>query len=337
MKAIVCQSPGKLVLTDCPEPERGQGEVLVQVRRVGICGTDFGIFTGRHPYLDYPRVIGHELSGVVCDAAAGSRFGLGELVVVNPYLACGTCVACALGKPNCCKNIKVLGVHADGAMCEFVAVPESALLPGAGLSEDQAAMVEFLSIGLHAVRRSRLREGAQVLVVGFGPIGAGVALFAKQAGAHVTIADINAARVERGRTRFGFDDAIVAGSDMAAALSEITKGDFYDVVFDVTGNVSAMEAGFGYVAHGGTYVLVSIVNESVTFFDPEFHKREMALLGSRNAVRDDFADVIEGIRSGAIDTELFHTHQCDLGEVPEKLPLWASAQDEVVKAITRVS
>ena len=141
-------------------------------------GTDFHIFEGSHPYLEYPRVLGHELSGEVLEAPKGSVLQAGQIVVVNPYVSCGVCIACRNGKPNCCVRIAVLGVHRDGGMCERISVPDRNLYPAGSLTFDEAASVEFLAIGAHAVARAGLGEGASTLVIGAGPIGLGAALFA---------------------------------------------------------------------------------------------------------------------------------------------------------------
>ena len=154
MKAIVCRAPHDIGIEDRAEPARADGEVIVRIRRVGICGTDYHIFEGTHPFLAYPRVIGHELAATVERPPAGSRFRAGDDVVINPYLSCGTCHACRNGKPNCCMRIAVLGVHRDGGMCERISLPEGNLVPAEGLSLDAAATVEFLAIGAHAVRRA---------------------------------------------------------------------------------------------------------------------------------------------------------------------------------------
>ena len=176
MRAIVCERPRELSVVERPQPVREAGEVKVRISRVGLCGTDFHIFTGNQPYLDYPRVMGHELAGRVAEVGEGSDFAPGDLVTINPYLSCGHCLACRNGKPNCCMNIRVMGVHIDGGMTEFVCVPEQALIRVDGLTADQAAMIEFLSIGAHAVRRAALTAGERVLVVGAGPIGIAAAL-----------------------------------------------------------------------------------------------------------------------------------------------------------------
>ena len=151
--SLVCSEPGKLALVQGPAPEVGRESALVRPRRVGVCGTDFHIYEGKHPYLQYPRVMGHELAVEVVEAPEGSGISAGDLCVVNPYLSCGNCVACRAGKPNCCVNISVLGVHQDGGMTDLLSVPVGNLLRAPGLTMDQCAAVEFLSIGAHAVRR----------------------------------------------------------------------------------------------------------------------------------------------------------------------------------------
>jgi threonine dehydrogenase-like Zn-dependent dehydrogenase len=130
-----------------------QGHVIVRPRRIGICGTDYHIFEGKHPFLQYPRVMGHELAVEVLQTPSGSSLSAGDLCVVNPYIACGDCIACRAGKPNCCMHVSVIGVHRDGGMAEQLSVPESYLIATDGLSEDACASAEFLSIGAHAVRR----------------------------------------------------------------------------------------------------------------------------------------------------------------------------------------
>ncbi|TGT20303.1 dehydrogenase, partial [Mesorhizobium sp. M3A.F.Ca.ET.174.01.1.1] len=134
-------------------------------------GTDYHIFEGKHPFLAYPRIMGHEVSGTVVERSDGVDLAIGEPVIINPYLACGKCIACRHGKPNCCVRIEVLGVHRDGAMCDEILVPAQNLYPTNGLSLADAAAVEFLAIGAHAVRRSLGLPGQRTLVIGAGPIG----------------------------------------------------------------------------------------------------------------------------------------------------------------------
>ncbi|MER9677841.1 zinc-binding alcohol dehydrogenase family protein [Mesorhizobium sp. M0184] len=336
MKAVVCRSPGELVLEDRPEPGAPPaGWALVAVSHVGICGTDYHIFEGKHPFLAYPRIMGHEVSGTVIEVGEDVDLAVGEAVVVNPYLACGKCIACRQGKPNCCVRIEVLGVHRDGAMCEQILVPAQNLYPANGLSLADAAAVEFLAIGAHAVRRSLADPGARTLVIGAGPIGLGTALFARIAGLDVTLLDMSAERLGFAESELGF--ATLDGSRGAADLvREATGGDGFDVVFDATGNTRSVQSAFAHVAHGGALVLVSVVKDDIAFSDPEFHKREMMVIGSRNALRADFDHVAASIRNGALPLAKLVTHRTTLGETPHDLARWAHEKSGLIKAVIQV-
>ena len=320
MKALVCRKPGELIFEDRPAPgPPGAGWVLVSISHVGICGTDYHIFEGKHPYLAYPRIMGHELAGTVTAVGEGVTIEVGERVVVNPYFACGQCIACRRGKPNCCVSIEVLGVHRDGGMCEELLVPAGNLYPVAGLSLVDAAAVEFLAIGAHAVRRSRLAEGARTLVIGAGPIGLGTALFARIAGQAVTVMDMSRERLDFAEG-LGFpvvDGASVSPVDLVRQRSD---GDCFDLVFDATGSRASIEAAFAYVAHGGALIMVSVIKDEISFSDPEFHKREMMLIGSRNALRVDFDHVMAAMHDGAIPVDKLITHHTTVQNSPGDIP-----------------
>ena len=336
MRTLVCDRPGDIAISDRPRPSPGPGQVLVRIRRAGVCGTDLHIFEGSHPFLDYPRVIGHELSGEVAETGPGCAIAVGQQVYVIPYLACGVCIACRRGKTNCCQRIAVLGVHIDGGMADYVCIPEANVAPADGITFDQAAMIEFLAIGAHAIRRATPRKDDRILVVGAGPIGIGCLLFGKLKGGSVTALDFRQDRLDFCRDQLGVDHAISAGPNASETLSALTSGDFFDVVIDATGNVKSMTAGLNYVAHGGTYVLVSVVRDTICFADPEFHKRETSLLGSRNATPEDFAIVLEAMREGLVPTEALVTHRVSLDEAPGSFPVWIKPETGVIKALIEI-
>jgi 2-desacetyl-2-hydroxyethyl bacteriochlorophyllide A dehydrogenase len=333
MKAVLCLAPGRLELIDRPPPEPDGRLVPVDIGAIGICGTDFHIYEGKHPFLEYPRVMGHELAGIVGEGSPDPALPAGTRVVINPYLACGHCIACRKGKPNCCATLKVLGVHVDGGMCERLLLPAANLYPANRISLRDAAMVEFQAIGAHAVRRSELKRGDRVLVVGAGPIGVGTAFFAGIAGGTVTLMDISANRLAYLRDRLGFARTIAAGEDALAAATEETGGDLYDVVFDATGNARAMENSFAYVASGGTLVLVGVLKADITFSDPELHRKEMTLKASRNATREDFETVMAAMARGDIPLDALNTHSATLPDLPQAMPAWLASRDPPLKAI----
>lgn len=333
MDVVVCREPGTLVIEQRPIPEPGPGEVLVRVKRVGMCGTDMHIFRGVQPYLSYPRVMGHEFSGEVVEAPEDSALKPGEPVYVVPYLSCGECSACRKDRTNCCTSLSVLGVHRDGGLAEYVTVPERFVCSARGISLDEAAMIEFLAIGAHAVRRANVQPHQRVLVSGSGPIGIACALFSKLRGGDVAVIDSRPERLALCRDKLGIPHVLNLSPELVANLLTISNGDMFDVVFDATGNPQAMEKGFDYVAHGGTYVLVSVVNADIKFSDPEFHKREITLMGSRNATAEDFERVLESIRAGSIPTADLHTHRIPMRQLPATIDQWLKPESRVIKAM----
>jgi len=336
MKAILCREPRQLEIVERPVPVAGPGEALVRVRRIGICGTDMHIYQGNQPYFVYPRVMGHELSAEVVMAPKASGLKAGDAVYIVPYLHCGHCVACRAGRTNCCTSLKVLGVHIDGGMCEYLSLPASTLFKAEGISLDEAAMVEFLAIGAHAVARAGIAPGQRALVVGTGPIGLGVAIFAQLAGAEVTVLDGRPERLAFCTDVLKVAHAVTLGDGDEDGLRAASAGEFFHHVFDATGSPGAMERGFGFVAHGGTYVLVSIVQGTISFSDPEFHKRETTLLSSRNATLTDFATVMKAMRDGRIPTKAMNTHRAPLFEVPQRMPVWIRPEAGTIKALLEV-
>ena len=338
MKTLVLEKPGRLVAADAAaaSPLR-QGEALVRVHRVGVCGTDLHAFNGRQPFFSYPRILGHELGvEVIAIAPDVANVAVGDRCAVEPYLNCGRCVACRRDKPNCCTDLKVLGVHVDGGMREQFVVPATKLHPSTQLSYDQLALVETLGIGAHAVQRAALERSETVAVLGAGPIGLSVIQFARAAGCRVIAIDINAARLAFCRDRLGVsaDDTIDSRTtDVGTRLQELTAGDLPTAVFDATGNAASMAAAFSYPAHGGRLVFVGLFPGDVTFNDPNFHRRELTLLGSRNSRPADFRQIIELVESGRVDTTPWITHRAWLDAAPDQFASWTQPDAGVLKAM----
>jgi 2-desacetyl-2-hydroxyethyl bacteriochlorophyllide A dehydrogenase len=342
MKAIRLDEPGRLALISTegpPLPASVQPEeALVRVRRIGVCGTDLHAFKGKQPFFNYPRILGHEL-GVEVVAVGGSTKNVkpGDRCSVEPYLNCGRCIACRRGKPNCCVTLQVLGVHTDGGMREAFVVPSRKLHPSERLTLDQLALVETLGIGCHAVDRARVEAGESTLVIGAGPIGLAVVQFALEAGAQVIVLDINSKRLEFCREQLGAPHMINATrQDPLEALKEITSGDLPTVVFDATGNPQSMRSAFGYPAHGGRLVFVGLFPGEVTFNDPNFHRRELTLLASRNARPEDFARIINLVEIGRIDTVPWITHRASFADAVTEFPRWIQPETGVIKAMIEV-
>lgn len=336
MRAIVLEKPGLLRNAQADAPgELAEGCALVRVGRIGVCGTDWHAYRGKQPFFSYPRILGHEL-GVIVERVNDSKSDLkaGDRCVVEPYLNCGACIACRLGKPNCCVNLKVMGVHVDGGMREQIVVPAGKLHRSKKLSLEELALVEPLGIGCHAVDRAGIMAGERVLIVGAGPIGLSVIPFALSAGANVIVMDISPKRLEFCRTKMGVTNTLDAGAaNLVAALKQITGEDLPSCVFDATGNAQSMARCFDLACHGGRIVFVGLVQGDLTFNDPNFHRRELTLLATRNSRPQDFDRIIVMVERGQIDTKPWITHRAPFDQAVDEFPKWLAPDSGVLKAM----
>ncbi len=322
MLQVTLERPGRFIADTVEPPKPPPGHALVHPRAIGVCGTDLHAFAGRQAFFTYPRVIGHELGVEVLSLPPGDHIvKVGDRCAVEPYIHCGTCNACRLGKTNCCESLQVLGVHIDGGMRGQFAVPVKYLHRSDSLSYEQLALIETLSIGQHAIERSGLQRGESALIIGAGPIGLAVTQFALAAGAAVRVLDVNPTR-RAFVARWGVE-----------TIGE-TDGRLADVVFDATGNANSMEASFAYVAFGGRLVFVGIVLDKVPLDDVVFHRREMTLFATRNSAGA-FPTILKQVESGAIDTSAWVTHRMKLRDVPTQF-LQLPTMPGLVKAIVEV-
>jgi 2-desacetyl-2-hydroxyethyl bacteriochlorophyllide A dehydrogenase len=322
MRQIVLREPGEFVAEDVPQPVAAEGEALVRVHRVGVCGTDLHAFRGKQPYFEYPRVLGHELGVEVVEAPENDR-GIkpGDHCAVEPYLTCGTCFSCRRGSYNTCENIRTLGVHIDGAMRTFFTIPVKNLHRSEKLELEQLALVETLGVGAHAVDRAEVGPDDEILVVGAGPIGLAAIQFAKAEGMHVRAYEINPRRRE-------------FVEQLGVETLTDTDGLQADVVIDATGHPKAMEASFDLVRVCGTLVFVGLYQGRISFDDPAFNKKEMTIRASRNSA-DIFPKLIQLIEDGKIDTKPWITHRMPLAAVPQDFPTLYEESD-LVKAVIEV-
>ncbi len=315
MQQWICHQPGTLSLQEAEMPQRTLGSSLLRVRNIGICGTDIHAFAGNQPFFSYPRILGHELAVEIVES---DTFKAGELATIIPYFNCATCGACTAGKPNCCENIQVFGVHTDGGMREYIVVEDRYILPGNGLTADELALVEPLSIAAHGLRRADLKAGEKVLVMGAGPIGLFTILLAKIQGALVEVAEPNTSRLQFCLENLGVSEA---------------SSTSYSTVIDATGNLLAIESGFVKMAHGGKYVLIGLQKQAISFSHPEFHKREATLMSSRNATLEDFEYILNLFRNQMIQADLFISHRFSKNQVPGIFTKINEPAEQVIKAM----
>jgi len=332
------QEPGHFVQETSAYPKKpGPGEVLVSMRKIGVCGTDLHAFRGRQPFFSYPRVLGHELGVEVLECGENTSLKKGQYCAVEPYLYCGKCIACRRGKTNCCEKLEVMGVHVDGGMREQMIVSAKNLYPSEKLQPEQLALVETLGIGAHAVERAGIAEDDTVLILGAGPIGLSVVQFAQLSHVPLLVADVNAQRLHFCRQHMQVDAVLDAGqADFSDQLQRLLGGDLPTVVFDATGNPESMQQAIHYLAPAGKLILVGLYQGDFTFHDPLFHKKEVTLMSSRNATGSNFRYIIHLMEEGEIDTRPWITHHLDLNQVVTDFPALLEPTAGVVKAMISV-
>jgi L-gulonate 5-dehydrogenase len=301
MRAAIIDAPGAVRVGDWETPQPGAGEVLVSVGATGICAGDMYIYRGTNPYAKYPVIGGHEIAGTVAEVGAGvAGIAPGERVVVEPFIGCGACYPCRVGKQNCCTNLQIIGVHRPGGFAEHVVAPAQNIhkIP-TGLSLAFASFAEPVAIGVQACRRGQVSAGEYVLILGCGPIGLALIEVARARGAHPVAVDVIPERMERAR-KLGAQ-ALAADDSLLRNVLEQTNGEGAPVVIEATGSVKAMEQTVDLVAAGGRIVIVGLVKQGVgvTFPGLDFTRKEMTVVGSRASV-DCFPESLALLAGGAI-------------------------------------
>ncbi|GAA5509046.1 zinc-binding alcohol dehydrogenase family protein [Novipirellula caenicola] len=342
MKALQISDVRTWKQIDIPEPgDPGAGEALVRVHRMGVCGTDVGCYLGKFPFFAFPRIPGHELGVEVVAVGAGvSNVKPGDRCCVEPYLNCGQCDSCVRGHTNCCEHNQTFGVMCDGGLTDQVILPARKLHPVDSLTYEQAALVETLAIGCHAVDRGAPKAGENALILGAGPIGLSALEFAKLADANVIVADINQQRLDFVANSMGVTKTVLLkGNDQdVEAIRQLGDGRLADVIVDATGNNHSMVRAFEFAAFAGRVAYVGITQNDLQFpHAAVFHRRELTLLASRNALPRDFQRIIRLIQEGKINTGPWITHHAPFAEVPNVFDSWIDPKSGVIKAMIEVT
>lgn len=301
MRAVIMDAPGRMRVGQWETAEIGPDDVRVSVGAVGICAGDLYVYQGKNPYASYPAIAGHEIAGTVAEVGAGvTGLTVGTAVVIEPFLGCGHCYPCRIGKANCCANLEIIGLHRPGGFAEYVAAPADHVhrIPS-GLSLPFASFAEPVAIGVQACRRGDIRAGEYVLILGCGPIGLALIEVAKARGAHVVASDVVPSRLDM-VARIGAD-VIPAGADQREAVLGQTGGEGAAVVMEATGNPQVMESTVDLVAAGGRIVIVGLVKQGIGVSLPglDFTRKEMTVLGSRASVGC-FPEALSLLAGGAI-------------------------------------
>ena len=323
MKALLLKGPGNAVVADVPEPRlSGNDEILLKVRKVGLCGSDLNSYRGRNPLVSYPRILGHEIAATVAEVnPRHPEWQPGAEVAVSPYTNCDGCASCMRGRPNACQFNQTLGVQRDGALTELIAVSASRLYR-ADLSLQELCLVEPLTVGFHAAARGRVAASDTVAVFGCGGVGLGAVSGAAFRGATVIGIDVDDDKLATARKAGASHTIDSSAVDLHAQLAELTGGRGPDVIIEAIGLPQTFRAAVEEVAFTGRVVYIGYAKEQVAYETRLFVQKELDILGSRNAQPEDFRDVIRMLEAKRFPVSEAITHKVSLPEAPAILVAW---------------
>lgn len=319
MKAVYLEKPWQITLADIEQRPLRPEEALVKIRSAGICGSDIAAFRGTNSLVSYPRVIGHELAGEILSIPSKNRNGLkmGDRVIVDPYLYCGHCYPCSLGRTNCCTSLKVLGVHVNGGMTETFAHPADLLvkvpdeIPWALIP-----LAEPLTIALHGLHRLKLKSNEHIAIFGSGPIGLLAAMVALHYGAHPIMIDLVEERL-RLASQLGIQHTVNVNTDiLLERISEITNGRMVECVMEASGANSAIRNTLDVVSHAGRIALTGWPKQDTAFPTDIITKKELDIRGARTSAGE-FEEALKLIATGAVNTKRILTKTVMVDEAPE--------------------
>jgi L-gulonate 5-dehydrogenase len=300
MKALILDAPTNMRVGEWSNLVAEQVEIVVHVAAAGVCAGDLLIYRGNNPYASYPIVAGHEMAGVIAELGEDvTGFAVGERVVIEPFISCGKCYPCRVGKNNCCANLQIIGVHQAGGFAEYVKAPAKNIhkIP-AGLSLEYASFAEPVAIAVQACRRGEVGQ-EYILILGCGPIGLALIEVAKARGAHVVATDVLEDRLAMARELGA--ETLLSDDKLLTTVLEQTNSEGAPVVIEATGNLKVMESTVDLVAAGGRIVIIGLGKrgQTVSFPALDFTRKEMTMLGSRTSVNC-FPEALELLASGNI-------------------------------------
>ena len=333
MKTIIIPEPGKVEIIETPMPEPKPGEALLKVLCGGICGSDLGTYRGTFAYASYPRIPGHEFSAEIVKINGSSNtLKEGMVVTCNPYFNCTKCYSCERGLVNCCEHNETLGAQRDGAFSEYVCMPLERIYDGKGLTPDVLAAIEPFCISYHgAVTRGQVKAGDKVLVIGAGTTGALAAVAAKTQGATVYISDVAQKKIDYAVTNFGLDGGIFNDEHMQEKCAEVTQGHGFDVTIEAVGLPSTFQAAIDAAAFGGRVVLIGVGKKNLDFNFTLLQKKELNVYGSRNALKQDFLNLIDLVSAGKVDLKKAITNTYALKDAAQAFKDFAEHGADMLK------
>lgn len=337
MNAIYLQSPGEIKVQQVPKIARKDNDVLIKVHSLGICGSDIGAYLGTNPLVSYPRIIGHEVAGEVMEISENeTELAVGDRVVLEPYIYCGKCYPCRNERTNCCENLTVLGVHIDGAMSDYFSHPRHLVhkVPD-NLPWNLLAMVEPLTISMHAVKRSRVKRGEHVVITGSGPIGLLAAQYALTLAAIPIVVDPVEERLAFAQN-LGVKHVInPVSTDAVSEIGNITGGRMAEVIIEASGNASAIRSSIDYVAYSGRISLVGWPKNEIPLPTALFTKKELDIVGSRNSFHS-FPESIQLIAESKVDVAAVITKTIAFAKIPDYVSDIAKNPGKYLKVVALV-
>ena len=336
MRALVIRKPGEAAVEDVPEPTHAPEHVLLKIRMVGMCGSDLNSFRGKNPLVSFPRIPGHEIAATVVSGGSSPEFAPGTNVTVSPYTNCGKCASCRRGRPNACEFNQTLGVQRDGAITEFITIPDEKLY-SSKLSLKELCIVEPLTVGFHAVARGRVTERDVVAIFGCGGVGLGAVAASHFAKAQTVAIDVDDAKLEIARKAGATHTINSTRENTHERLRELSDGLGPDVVIEAVGNPQTFRLAVEEVAFTGRVVYIGYAKEPVSYETRLFVQKELDVVGSRNALPEDFRRVIKMLETGGFPVNAAVSAIVPLEEAPRALKDWSEHPSRFSKIMVQIS
>jgi len=338
MKSVGIQDVRKIALVEGEMPRPKQGEALLKMKMVGICGSDIKAFTGHGTKVPFPIVIGHEGLGEILEISPENTKGLapGDLVAIDPYLYCGNCYPCTLERTNCCESLQCLGVHTDGCMSEYFSYPEHLLhkVP-TGIPEELVPLAEPLTIALHALHRTCLKAGERIVIFGAGAIGMLSAMASLHYGADPIVVDVVPERLKFAKSlgvRHAFNSRI---QNIAAEISAVTNGRMAEVVMEATGANTCIHDTIAMASYCGRIALTGWPDGETSIDTFSVTRKELQLYGSRNS-KNEFTEALELIEQGKVNVRAILSEVVPFDQLPDAVERMAANPGKYIKIVGRV-
>ena len=319
MKAVYMEKPWEIALTDVAQRPLRSGEALLKIHAAGVCGSDIGAFRGTNSLVSYPRIIGHELAGEILSIPADNPKGLkvGDRVTVDPYLYCGQCYPCSIGRTNCCNNLRVLGVHVDGGMAETFAHPADMLVRvPQDMPWELIPLAEPLTIALHGLHRLQLKAGEHIAISGAGPIGLLAAMAALHYGAEPILIDLVEERLAYAETLGVRNTVNLKKDDLLEKITQYTGGRMCECVMEASGSNAAIRSALDIVCHAGRIILTGWPARETSLPTDMITRKEIDIRGARTSAGE-FEEAIELIYAKKVDAAKILTRVIPVEQAPE--------------------